>query len=126
MKSSNSFLRIWSHLLKKSLMEKLHFLCSGWELKDFPCFWSFENSKKAARLSIVEIRIEQWFLRIYKSKLKTCWVMVKEYLHKQFYPQLLLTEGLRVASDICQTWSNKHPKYLIQILVTSQVDRTFI
>ena len=23
-----SFLRIWSHLLNKSLMEKLHFLCS--------------------------------------------------------------------------------------------------
>ena len=25
-----SFLGIWSHLLKKYLMEKLHFLCSGW------------------------------------------------------------------------------------------------
>ena len=53
-----SFLRIWSHLLKKSLMENFIFLCSDISFSDivldirYSVFTSFQRAKYSARITV--------------------------------------------------------------------------
>ena len=67
-------LRIWSHLLQQSLMEKFHFLCRGWDdvwdKKKLKKFQIMLSEKKVGAAVTIENNLEQSPLQWYDNDIR--------------------------------------------------------